>query len=255
MRLLAIDIGNTDIVFAVYYKNEWTHSWRKRSDVDKSAAAFELDLRNCFLEKNLQPQLFFGVVISSVVPQLKEVIKEMAVAVFSENILVVGQEIYPKLKIGIGNPQEIGTDLVANAVAAFEKYNDCCVIIDFGTALTFTTLDKKGNILGVAIAPGIRTAMKSLSSSTAQLPEIPLEIPASVIGKNTVHAIQAGILHGYVGLVEGMLNRINEEIGATCKIVATGGLSPVLKPLHSSFDDIEPLLTLDGLRIIYEECQ
>lgn len=253
--LLAIDIGNTDIVFAVYYKNEWTHSWRKRSDVEKSAATYELDLRNCFLEKNLHSQTFSGVVISSVVPQLREVIKEMAEAVFPKNILAVEQSIYSKLKIGIGNPQEIGTDLVANAVAAYDKYNDCCVVIDFGTALTFTTLDKEGNILGVAIAPGIRTAMKSLSSSTAQLPEIPLEMPESVIGKDTVHAIQAGILHGYVGLVEGMMNRINEEIGTTCKVVATGGLSPVLKPLHNSFDDIEPLLTLDGLRIIYEQCQ
>ena len=253
--LLAIDIGNTDIVFAVYYKNEWTHSWRKRSDVEKSAVTYELDLRNCFLEKNLLPQFFSGVVISSVVPQLGEVIKEMAEAVFSKNILAVEQSIYAKLKIGIGNPQEIGTDLVANAVAAYDKYNDCCVVIDFGTALTFTTLDKEGNILGVAIAPGIRTAMKSLSSSTAQLPEIPLEIPESVIGKDTVHAIQAGILHGYVGLVEGMMNRINEEIGTTCKVVATGGLSPVLKPLHASFDDIEPLLTLDGLRIIYDQCR
>lgn len=253
--LLAIDIGNTDIVFAVYYESEWTHSWRERSNAEKLPSAYELGLRNCFLEKNLQPQSFTKIVISSVVPSLTQTIKEMAEAVFFKNILVVGQEIYSKLRIGIGNPYEIGTDLVANAVAAYDKYNDCCIVIDFGTALTFTTLDREGQILGVAIAPGIKTAMKSLSNNTAQLPEIPLEMPESVIGKDTVHAIQAGILHGYVGLVEGMMSRINDEIGATCKVVATGGLSPVLKPLHNSFDDIEPLLTLDGLRIIYEQCK
>ena len=150
----------------------------------------------------------------------------------------------------IDNPHEIGSDLVANAVAAHDRFRDNVVVVDFGTALTFTVIDKAGKILGVAIAPGVLTAMKSLVGNTALLPEIPLELPDSVIGKNTVHAMQAGIMYGYAGLVEGVLKRIRNEIGK-CKIISTGGLSQVMTPLHHLFDTIEPHLTLEGMKLIY----
>ena len=130
---------------------------------------------------------------------------------------------------------------------------DFAIAVDFGTALTFTTVDNRGNILGVAIAPGLKTAINSLTDKTAKLPPVPLEMPTSVIGKNTIHAIQAGTLMGYYGLVEKMIILINKEIGVKCKVIATGGLSSVIEPLKESFDIIDKNLTLEGMRLIYEE--
>lgn len=251
--LLAIDIGNTDIVFAINVKDEWVYHWRERSDVDKLSETFAFNLRNQFLEQDLVINDVRKIVISSVVPALTPVITNMMTMVFNHKPLIVGSDIYSQLSITTNNPKEIGTDLVANAAAAFHKYHDFCVIIDFGTALTFTTIDDHGTILGVSIAPGLKTAMKCLSGNTAQLPEIPLILPESVLGKDTVHALQAGILHGYIGLVENMITKINAEVGRSFKVIATGGLSSVLIPLHKSFDEICPLLTLEGLKVIADE--
>lgn len=157
------------------------------------------------------------------------------------------------MKIGINNPHEIGTDLVANAVAAVYRFpNNHCIVVDFGTALTFTTISKNKEILGVAISLGLQTAVRALSQNTAKLPEVPLELPASPIGKNTTHAIQAGVLLGYVGAVPFILQQIENELGEKCKVIATGGLSSILTPLKNYFDQIDMLLTLDGLRIIGE---
>ena len=150
------------------------------------------------------------------------------------------------------NPYEIGTDLLANAVAAKELHGGDTIVVDFGTALTFTVVDKDGLILGVNIAPGLKTAIKALVGQTAQLPEVPLELPESVLGKNTIHAIQNGVLWGYISMVEGMLDRIQKELGREVKVVATGGLSSILTPLHDRFDKVDRHLTLEGLRIIHQ---
>ena len=251
--LLAIDIGNTDIVFALNSHDQWIHHWREKSDTSLLPGSFALNLKNYFLENDLNTSQIKTVVLSSVVPALTPVIQNMIEVVFGFQPLTVGPEIYDRMTIKTNNPLEIGTDLVANAAAAFAKTKDYCIVVDFGTALTFTTIDNTGHILGVAIAPGLKTAMKSLSGNTAQLPEIPLELPESVLGKNTVHAMQAGILQGYVGLVKNMIESIQNEVANPCKIIATGGLSSVLTPLHRYFDEINPLLTLDGLKVIATE--
>jgi type III pantothenate kinase len=176
----------------------------------------------------------------------------MLVELFHSQPLIIGPEVYPKLQLAIDRPHEIGTDLVANAVAGYAKCQTTCIIVDFGTALTFTTVAKTGQILGVAIAPGLKTAMYSLFKSTAQLPVVPLEVPESAIGKNTAHALQAGVLLGYIGLVETLVGRIQKELNEKCYVVATGGLSSIIPELRTVFDEIDPNLTLDGLRIMAE---
>ena len=164
--------------------------------------------------------------------------------------ILITPSTYPKIEIQIDNPLEIGTDLVANAVAAHHQFNRDCIIVDFGTALTFTTINKEGHLLGVSIVPGLKTAVRALFSKTAQLPEVPMEIPDSALGKNTVHAIQSGIFYGYTGLVINMLSSIRKEVGQQYIAIATGGLSSSIPNLNSYFETIDPNLTLNGIRII-----
>ncbi|MEA5140644.1 type III pantothenate kinase [Arcicella rigui] len=250
--LLAIDIGNTDVVFGVHNRQEWIHQFRIPSDASRRSSDFEAKLRLFFLENNLKIGEFNRAIISSVVPDLKSVLKEMVQQMLGIEPTMIGPEIYEHLKMEIPSPYEIGTDLVCNATYAYYTYQKNCVIVDFGTALTFTVVSGEGKILGVSIAPGLKTAVKSLFSNTAQLPEVPLEMPSSAIGKNTVHAIQAGILWGYVGMVREMIMQIKKEVGEDCIVLATGGLSSILTPLRDEFDEVDKLLTLNGLKIIAE---
>jgi len=174
----------------------------------------------------------------------------MLTELFGFEPIVVGPGVYPLLPLDILRPHEIGADLVANAMAAYTRYQRNCVVVDFGTALTFTTVSHDGKILGVAIAPGLKTAIRSLFANTAQLPEVPIEVPASALGTSTTHAIQAGIVLGYEGLVRSLLNRIRTELNGDCLAVATGGLSNRIPSLRNDFVDIVPSLTLDGVRLI-----
>ena len=250
--LLAIDIGNSDAVFGIFDGQKWLQQFRIESSFSRISSDFEGRLRFMFLENNLKISSIDKIVISSVVPHLTNPIVEMVQNLFGLVPLIVGPSIYEKLPLEILRPQEIGTDLVCNALYAFTKYKSNVIIVDFGTALTFTVVSETGKILGVSIAPGLNTAVKSLFSNTAQLPEVPLEVPLSVIGQNTVHAIQAGVMWGYIGLVEKMLTRIQEEIGTKCKVIATGGLSSKLKELHQYFDETNVAVTLEGLKLVSE---
>lgn len=250
--LLAVDIGNTDTVFGIWQNKKWTHLFRTRSLSDEPTQYYESKLRLHFLEANLVISDVKTIVLSSVVPPLTPIIRTMVFHLFNAECIVVGPDVYPELKVEIEHPHEIGTDLVANAVAAFTKYQRNAVIVDFGTALTFTTVSGEGKILGVAIAPGLKTAVKALFSNTAQLPEVPLQLPESAIGKNTTHAIQAGILLGYESLIRGMITRIRRELDGDCIALATGGLSSIINTLHGEFVEVNRNLTLDGLRIIGE---
>lgn len=252
---LAIDIGNTDTVIAVYSNQEWTHIWRTPSDRSYTAKDYETFIETQFKTNNISPKKLVNIGLSSVVPVLTPLIQTALAALFDAKVVTLNADIYPKIGLKVLNPTRIGTDLVCNAMSAYHRFQTTCLAIDFGTALTVTTISATGEILGVAIAPGIKTAMKALSSNAAQLPDIPLELPDSVIGKNTVHAMQAGILWGYVGLVNGLIDRTVEELNEPCKIAATGGLSFLLTPLHKRFDILDRELTLDGLRLIVERVQ
>lgn len=248
--LLAVDIGNSNIVFGIYQQGSWNHIWRLATSIEKTSSAYAMDISSFFLENDLERTYVERVIISSVVPDVTSCIFTMLTELFRPKPLLIDSEIYPKLQLNIEHPHEIGTDLVANAIAAYDQFQDNCIVVDFGTALTFTTVSEEGGILGVAIAPGLKTAMYSLFASTAQLPDVPLELPESAIGKNTTQALQAGVLLGYVGLVESLIQRIEQELNATCKVIATGGLAVILDPVQHLFTKIDPHLTLEGLRII-----
>ena len=250
--LLVFDIGNTNIVFGVNDQSGWGKIWRIQTDPGKTADEYEVLVRSLFssggiIESNIQK-----VVISSVVPSLTGAFEEMIRNFLSLETLVVDPRIFDRLPIKILNPYEIGSDLVANAVAAYNQHQGPCMIVDFGTALTFTTISSDGEILGVAIAPGLQTAVKSLAGNTAQLPRVQLIKPPSVLGKNTVHAIQSGIVHGYCGLVDYMIKKTEEETKLKLKVIATGGLAPVIAPQIDSIHYIEENLTLEGLKMIAE---
>lgn len=250
--LLAIDIGNSDITLGLSHNGSWKHVWRIPSVSDRPELFYGIKIRDHFLEAGLKLSDVDKIVLSSVVPDLTDKLINVVVTLFEKNPLVLGPEVYKKLTIQVLNPYEIGSDLVANAVAAFTKFNRSCIVVDFGTALTFTTLSHEGKILGVAIAPGLKTAIKSLSQNAAKLFDVPLEMPTSALGRGTVHAIQAGTLFGYEALVLGMIKRIRTELNdEQLPVVATGGLSSVITSLRDVMQ-IEPNLTLDGLRIIGE---
>jgi len=249
--LLAVDIGNTDIVFGFYEDSKgWVAEMRHPSAHYTTAGK---TFKNWLIQQRISPHLIEKVVLSSVVPGVSPSLLASLKSLTGNDPLILGMELYEKLPLDIDNPEEIGSDLVANAYAAFHKFKQACIIVDFGTALTFTAVSSIGEIMGVAIAPGLKTAMKSLFANTAQLPMVPLDLPESVIGKNTAHAVQAGILGGYVGLVNEVLDRMVAEMGGEVSLVATGGLSSILKPVHERFDYIDRKLTLEGLRMIAEK--
>lgn len=248
--IIAIDIGNTDVVVGFYEKEEWKHILRMPSNLEMDAPEYEKRLRVFLLEESIELFGIENVILSSVVPDLTPVILEVFAQFNEEQMVLVDGAVLQKLSLGSINPYELGSDLAANAVGAFKAYQQSAIVVDFGTALTFTSINEQGEILGVAIAPGVRTAMKSLSSNTAKLPEIPLAIPAKALGNNTVEAMQAGIMQGYVGLVRHMVAQIKSEMGGQPKVIATGGLSFIFEPLHDLFDEMDVNLTLDGLRAI-----
>lgn len=254
--ILAVDIGNSNVVIGVRKGELWLHMWRIPTSQDQEASYFyDVGIRNKLLEHSIDPKDVEGIIMSTVVPSLKEVFRSVLMRIFDMESIIVGPEVYKLIGFDVPRPYEIGTDLVSNAYAAFRAYGRDCVVVDFGTALTFTTVSQKGYVMGVSITPGIKTSMKALSSSTAQLPEIPLELPESVLGQNTTHAIQAGILWGYVGITKEMLAKIRAEVGEHFISVATGGLSFVMKPLESVFYEIDPMLTLNGLIYMYKKLQ
>lgn len=250
--LLAIDIGNSNIVLALHDGAEWKQVFRFPTLPEESSLFYKMKIVNEFWEANIVANQIDKCVLSSVVPILREVFEEILLELFGKPPTVVNSTIFPKLKLQIDRPDEIGTDLIANAVAANQLFQKDCIIVDFGTALTFTVVSKEGQLKGVNIAPGLETAIHSLFGNTAQLPEVPLEFPKSAIGKNTVTAIQSGILIGYVGLVRHQLASIRAEVGEQYIAVATGGLSKILSELENDFEEVNMNLTIEGLRLIGE---
>lgn len=248
---VVVDIGNTNVVLGFYLESEWIHQMRFKTKKDGNAKAFyDLKIRENLLDSNLEIDKINGIYLSSVVPGLTSELSTVLSTTFDYKVDVVKPTEFEQLKLSIDNPSEIGNDLVANAIAAVTRYKTGCIVVDFGTALTFTVVTETFEILGVAIAPGLKTSMSALHSKTAQLPEVPLELPETVTGKNTTHAIQSGVLWGYVGLVKEMISKILEEHNIELLSVATGGLSSILFPLKELFFEIDDTLTLDGIRIM-----
>ena len=248
--LLALDTGNSDITIGLWDGNLWKYVWRIPTDSNQQELFYGIKIRDYFFEANIVIAEITTIVLSSVVPDLTAKLRNVIEVVFDKEPIVLGPDIYNDLSIEVLNPYEIGSDLVANAVAAYDHYKRSCIVVDFGTALSFTTLSDEGRILGVSIAPGLKTAIKSLTQNTAKLFDVPLEMPKSVLGSSTITAIQSGILFGYSGLVQSMVKEIRREIQQEIPAIATGGLSSIITPLKDFFDHIDANLTLNGLRII-----
>ena len=248
--LLCVDVGNTNVVLGLWDKGHWLAHWRVRTIRDKMPDEYNVLLKSLLNEQGFRWQDITRVVMASVVPPLTPVFKELFSRYLATEPLAVGPGIRTGLRIRIDNPVELGADLVADAVAAYQRFRQACIIVDFGTATTFSAVSDVGDFLGVAIAPGLGVAADALVSHTAQLLRVALVPPATAIGKNTVHSMQAGLVLGYVGLVEGMIRRIRTELGGGAEVVATGGLSAVMAPLTQEIGQVDPWLTLEGLRLI-----
>jgi len=247
---LATDIGNSNIVIAVHDGKKWKYKYRYDTTAIQPSLFYETGLRDLLLEWGIQPGDITAAAISSVVPDITEMIKAAIEVNIRFTPLLLSPEVFMQLEMGIPKIYEIGSDLVANAYSAKKQFAKNTIIVDFGTALTFTVFDEHQGIQGVTISPGLKTIISTLSGSTAQLPEIDIKVPDSAIGKSTSTAIQAGVIIGFIGLVKEILSRIKSELDTPYFIVATGGLSSVIEELHSEFDLIDKDLTLDGIRFI-----
>ena len=252
--LLVIDIGNTNIVFGLHDEERWISDWRIQTDINKTADEYEVIFRSLLSSEDTGNGRIGFVVLSSVVPTLVQPFIDMLSKFLKLVPVILGPDLYEKLPIRVLNPYQIGSDLVANSLAAYEKYGEYVTVIDFGTALTFTTVGSEGKILGVSIAPGLNTAVNALAGKTAQLPRVHLIPPPSVLGQNTTHAIQSGIVLGYSGLVDAIIKRIESELKRPVTVVATGGLSNIMAPIIPAIHHVEPLLTLDGLKLVRFYC-
>ncbi len=251
---LAIDAGNSNVVFALYdsKSGKWTNQFRLETKAPRLIAQLSKKVPLYFLEHGITVDQIESIGFSSVVPEINGIIEQFCEGFFGKLPYQIQGKSYAKLPIRTLRPNEIGTDLMCNVMAAYTRYQGPVIVVDFGTALTFTVVDATGEILGVTIVPGLQTAIKALFMNTSKLPEVELKLPASVLGKDTIHAIQAGVLYGYTGLVKGMLEAIQAETGLPFTVVATGGLSSILTTLEDTFDTVDRNLTLDGLRLITE---
>ena len=250
---LATDIGNSNIVIAIHNGEEWSHKYRYETKDYQPELFYETGIRDILLEWGVSASDITAAAVSSVVPEVTDRIMEALVNNIRFVPVLLDPELFIKLDMRIPKVYEIGSDLVSNAVAVRNLYKQNCIVVDFGTALTFTIYDHSIGITGVTIAPGLKTIISTLSGSTSLLPEIDIDVPKSAIGTSTSTAIRAGVLFGFIGMVKEILERIKSELDGSYKIVATGGLSSVIKELNSEYHEINKDLTLDGIRLLAQE--
>lgn len=249
--ILVFDIGNTNMVLGVFDGEELIANWRISTERERTADEYGMLLINLFQYANLEMSKIEAVVVSSVVPPLMRNLERMSKRYFNLSPMVVGPGIKTGMPIKMDNPREVGADRIVNAVAAYSVYDGPLIIVDFGTATTFCAVNEKGEYIGGVIAPGIGISTEALFAKAAKLPRVELKRPPSVLGKNTIHGMQSGIIFGYAGLVDEIVKRIKKEIGA-CKVIATGGLADLIAKESSTITKVEPFLTLLGLRLIYQ---
>jgi len=254
--LLVLDVGNTNTVLGVYEMREadsrliahWRVATIKTHTVDEYGVLF----RNLFAIDKIESGDVRGIIISSVVPPLDWTLRKVCERYFHLKPLFVEPGIKTGMPVLSDNPSEVGADRIVNGVAAFEKYGGPCVVVDFGTATNFDVVTRKGEYIGGVIAPGIGISAQALFEQTAKLPRVDIRQPAKVIGSNTVACIQSGLFYGYLGLVDGILDRLLAELGSQTKIVATGGLARLFAEQSKHIKTVDDQLTLDGLRIVWE---
>ena len=253
--LLVIDVGNTNIVFGLYNGKELLYDWRISSDINRTSDEYGLLFDQIFKYNNIELTDIEDVIISSVVPTLMHTLPATSLRYFKKEPIVIGPGVKTGMNIRYDNPKEVGADRIVNAVAAYDKYAGPLIIVDFGTATTFCYVNKEGDYLGGAITAGIRISAEALFMRTAKLPKVELLKPEKVIAKNTVNSIQSGLVYGYIGMVDYIIEKMMKEMNVEHKditIVATGGFSTLIASESKYIKIIDKMLTLDGLRIIYE---
>lgn len=251
--ILTLDIGNTNIKTALFEGTEMAHYWRISTSLSKTSDEYGILLMNMFAHEGVKPEEVEGIVISSVVPTINFTIEHMCQNYFHMQPMMVAPGIKTGINIKYENPRELGSDRIANAVAAYAQYGGPCIFIDFGTATTFGVVDENGSFLGGSIFPGIKVASEALVSGTAKLPRFAIEKPESVIGRTTLTNLQSGMYYGYVGLVKHIVQKMKQELGRQDAIVvATGGMALLISEESKVIDKLDGLLTLKGLRMIYE---
>lgn len=255
--IFVLDVGNTNIVLGIYKGKELLVDWRLSTDHKRSSDEYGIQVRQLFEQNNIKISDIEGVIISSVVPNIMYSLEHMIRKYFDKTPIVVGPGVKTGINIKYDNPKEVGADRIVNAVAAFDIYKSSMIIIDFGTATTFCAITKNGDYLGGTICPGVKISSDALFEKAAKLPRVELSKPETIICKNTVASMQAGIVYGYIGQVDYIVRKMKEEMMAKGEdepiVIATGGLAKLIAEESSTIDKVESFLTLDGLRIIYEK--
>jgi type III pantothenate kinase len=250
--LLAIDLGNTNITLGLFEGERLLHTFRVETVHARTADEYAIVLRQMFLFSEVDLKKITAAVMASVVPPLTDVLTDATRQAFACVPLIIGPGTKTGISVRYENPYEVGADRVVNAAAAFDKVKGGAIVVDFGTATTFDCISPKGEYLGGVIAPGIRVSLEALLGRAAKLRPVEIAAPPSVLGRNSAHSMQSGIIHGYASLVDGLVTKLKAELGFPCAVLATGGLAPLIAQHTQSIESVDPELTLVGLRLIYQ---